>query len=89
MEHIYKFSNDNYISEYDYDLCEKDSDDEYSDEENSFHEEVKDGDEGGTTNSGGSRPSNLSLNNKGKLPKSINTILDGFSMKMAKTKSFH
>jgi hypothetical protein len=30
MEHIYKFSNDNYISEYDYELCDQDSDDEES-----------------------------------------------------------
>ena len=91
MEHIYKFSNDNYISEYDYELCEKDSDEDYSDheDEHSHHEEVKDGDEGGTTNNNMSsaRPSNLS--SKGKLSKSINSILDGFSLKMAKTKSFH
>ena len=33
MEHIYKFNNDNYIHEYDYDLCDKSSDDEFSDHE--------------------------------------------------------
>ena len=32
MEHIYKFNNDNYIAEYDYDLCDKsDEEDDYSD----------------------------------------------------------
>jgi hypothetical protein len=44
MEHIYKFNNDNYIAEYDYDLCDKSDDDEFSDneEENNYeHEEEK------------------------------------------------
>jgi hypothetical protein len=33
MDHIYKFSNDNYIHEYDYELCDKSSEDEFSDHE--------------------------------------------------------
>jgi hypothetical protein len=32
MELVYKFNNDNYIGEYDYNLCENDSAEEYSDE---------------------------------------------------------
>lgn len=37
MDQIYRFKLDNYIQYYDYDLCEENSDDEYSDEENSPH----------------------------------------------------
>ena len=33
MESVYKFNLDNYISEYDYDLCEQNSDDEQSSDE--------------------------------------------------------
>lgn len=33
MELVYKFSNDTYIGEYDYNLCDQDSDEEYSDNE--------------------------------------------------------
>lgn len=110
MEHIYKFKNENYISEYDYDLCEKDSDDEYSDaEENAKssqedHKEEEDDneevDEEEETNTRSSRPSqqrpsitgasNTAASGKiGKLPKSITSMLDGFSLKLAKNKSFH
>lgn len=102
MEHIYKFSNDNYIAEYDYDLCDKSSDEEFSDHEeeesnnNNNEEENKEegADEDGASINSNSKPSNFGSSssqnqNKGRLPKSINTILDGFSLKMAKTKSFH
>ena len=40
----------------------------------------------GNDGSGAQESSNRS---NGKLPKSIKVALDGFSMKMAKTKSFH
>lgn len=33
MDQIYRFKLDNYIQYYDYDLCEENSEDEYSDEE--------------------------------------------------------
>jgi hypothetical protein len=106
MDHIYKFNNENYIAEYDYDLCNNSSEDEYSESEEEHHsqflhkqksnpfqtatEEIKETDEG-TTKSGSSKPSQMSLssNRPSKLPKSINHILESFSQKMQKTKSFH
>jgi hypothetical protein len=54
MEHIHKFNLDNYIAEYDYDLCGEDSDDdEQSDSEDQqkgldFNEVMKKDSEGGT-----------------------------------------
>lgn len=84
---------------YDYDLCDKDSDAEYSDSE-----EVKEGgdmsdfvkkdsDVSGNTDHthpyGTISGSSDSLSLKGKLPRSIKEALDGFSQKMSKTKSFH
>jgi len=105
MEHIHKFNLDNYIAEYDYALCGgSDTDSEPDDQTISPVKEIdfnvvgKKGSEGGTQEEEHPYGGTLSENHHnsksagsraGRLPKSINAALDGFSMKMAKTKSFH
>ena len=128
MEQVYKFNLDNYIAEYDYDLCEKNSDDEDSEEEESKgvkegasaampkngnpHKETtqllntdykswtnfifqKDHSQQNSETSDSINPFEMNMHSRSngstnsKLPKAIKEALDGFSMRMAKTKSFH
>ena len=78
MEQVYKFNLDSYIEEYDYDLCEQRSDDEYSGDEEEGKSEVP-------NNVGSDRAeSNRQNNSNRKLPKTVKEALDGFSMKIAK-----
>lgn len=104
MEQVYKFNLDNYIQYYDYDLCDEHSDDEYSDNEaDNIMDGASKDQTSETDNPFGTGSSDLSIKEKAmssgsqsnpsqkshKLPKSIKMCLDGFSEKMAKTKSFH
>lgn len=96
MEQVYKFNLDKYIQYYDYDQCDEKSDDEYSpendgeDDNNNFQAEIGPGTgdidvPGEKIRLEHSKPS-IKI---AKLNKTINSCLDGFSEKMAKTKSLH
>lgn len=101
MEQVYQFRLDKSIQYYDYDLCDEKSDDDYSDTEvcedtttrtREFTDILRqDENNDPLSNFGAStnEKSNSMGSKKGKLPKSINDCLDQFTMKMAKTRSFH
>lgn len=87
------------FSRYDYDLCDKNSDDEYSDSDDAkgdLKEIMKndsinnDGEDSENNPFGVNHAvhSDISAPSKERLPKSISDALNGFSKKMSKTKSF-
>ena len=102
MEQVFRFNLDSYINEYDYDMCEQDSEgdeDDLKQEEVDFQDVIRGDSEEGTNDSlmrghlnsdiVNGVPTRTNGSIKGKLPQRISEALNGFSLQLAKYKSFH